>query len=262
MNPATSTGPGARLKAAEKFPDANERHPALSAGLNALCKRLVELPKRRSSVIRPVLGVKNMRHVGPPPQWPLTVLIIEEAHTHFREYKGSDSTTNRLAALTAENARLVEDLVKRGRSVGILVILISQTTTGDAIPTFIRDACPIGLPFVRKTVEAAVAALGKDIRNWPDASPVPLQDPTYIGVAVMAMQGRPDYTRIRTPYVSDADATRVADATSHLTAEPDLCLDALLRSAGRTTTPAPQSQSDPEIQHQREVRRNGSPGAP
>ncbi|MFI5758766.1 hypothetical protein [Streptomyces sp. NPDC051569] len=141
--------------------------------------------------------------------------------------------------MTAENARLVEDLVKKGRSVGILVILISQKTTGDAIPTFIRDVCPIGLSFAQKTVEAAVAALGEDIRNWPDASPVTLQDPAYVGVAVMAMQGRPGYTRIRTPYVSDADAARVAEDTSHLTADPDLCLDALLRSTGRTATPAP-----------------------
>ncbi|MFJ2649654.1 cell division protein FtsK [Streptomyces sp. NPDC087420] len=206
---------------------------------NALFKRLVELRKRRSATIRDVLGVKNMWHVGPSPQWPLTVLIIDEAHTYFREYKGSDPATKRLAALTAENARLVEDMVKKGRSVGILVILISQKTTGDAIPTFIRDVCPIGLSFAQKTVEAAVAALGDDIRNWPDASPVTLQDPAYVGVAVMAMQGRPGYTRIRTPYVSDADAARVAEATSHLTADPDLCLDALLASPGLTTAPLP-----------------------
>ncbi|MFE7572278.1 hypothetical protein ACFU76_35945 [Streptomyces sp. NPDC057539] len=38
-----------------------------------------------------------------------------------------------------------------------------------------------------------------DIRKWPDASPVTLQDLTYVGVAVMAMQGRPGYTRIRAP---------------------------------------------------------------
>ncbi|MFB6622103.1 hypothetical protein ACFCWD_05990 [Streptomyces sp. NPDC056374] len=164
---------------------------------------------------------------------------VDEAHTYFREYKGSDAETKRLAALTAENARLVEDLVKKGRSVGILVILISQKTTGGAIPTFIRDVCLIGLSFAQKTVEAAVAALGEDIRNWPDASPVTLQDPAYVGVAVMAMQGRPSYTRIRTPSVSDSDAARVAEDTSYLTAGPDLCLDVLLRSTGRTATPAP-----------------------
>lgn len=44
-----------------------------------------------------------VKHVGPSPEWPLTVLIIDEAHTYFREYRGSDATTKRLAALTAEN---------------------------------------------------------------------------------------------------------------------------------------------------------------
>lgn len=66
-----------------------------------------------------------------------------------------------------------------------------------------------------------------------------MQDPAYVGVAVMAMQGRPGCTRIRTPYVSDTDAARIAEDTSHLTADPDLCLDALLRTTGRTATPAP-----------------------
>ncbi|WP_240926210.1 hypothetical protein [Streptomyces sp. JB150] len=112
------------------------------------------------------------------------------------------------------------------------MILISQKSTGDAIPTFIRGVCPVGLSFAQKTVEAAVAALGDDIRNWPDASPVTLQDPAYVGVAVMAMQGRPGFTRIRTPYVSDA--ARIAEATSHLTADPAPCLDALLDASGHT----------------------------
>lgn len=235
---ATADGKVSRASEGD-YADLVKRMFAFLDEANALFKRLVDLRKRRSATIREVLGVKNMWHVGPSPEWPLTVLIIDEAHTYFREYKGSDAATKRLAALTAENARLVEDLVKKGRSVGILVILISQKTTGDAIPTFIRDVCPIGLSFAQKTVEAAVAALGEDIRNWPDASPVTLQDPAYVGVAVMAMQGRPGYTRIRTPYVSDTDAARVAEATSHLTSDPDLCPDTLLRSTGRTATPAP-----------------------
>ncbi|MFC7510843.1 FtsK/SpoIIIE domain-containing protein [Streptomyces thermocarboxydus] len=214
---------------------------------NALFKRLVELRRRRSSVIRDVLGVKNMWHVGPSRLWPLTVVLIDEAHTFFRDYKGGDAETKRLAALTAENARLVEDLVKKGRSVGILTILISQKTTGDAIPTFIRDVCPVGLSFAQKTVEAAVAALGDDIRNWPDASPVALQDPAYVGVAVMAMQGRPGFTRIRTPYVSDADAARIAEATSHLTTDPALCLDALLDATGHTNPGDDEGPDGPAI---------------
>ncbi|GLW17273.1 hypothetical protein Stsp01_40160 [Streptomyces sp. NBRC 13847] len=192
---------------------------------NALFKRLVELRRGRSASIREVLGVKNMWQVGPSEKWPLTVLIIDEAHTYFRDHKGNDPATKKLAALAAENARLVEDLVKKGRSVGIVVILATQKSTGDAVPTFIRDVCPVGLSFAQKTAEAAVAALGDDIRNWPDANPVNLQDPAYVGVASMTVQGRPGFTRIRTPYVADAHAASIATDTAHLTYDPAVLLD-------------------------------------
>ncbi|MFC9910441.1 cell division protein FtsK [Streptomyces sp. NPDC127197] len=187
---------------------------------NALFKRLVQLRRARHSAIKSVLGKKDMWHIGPSAQWPWVVLIIDEAHTYFRDYKGSDRETKRLAALTAENARLVEDLVKKGRSVGILVILATQKSTGDAIPTFIRDVCPVGLSFAQKTADAAVAALGDDIREWPDASPTLLQEPAYVGVAVMKTSGQKGFTRLRTPYVSETDSADIAARTAHLTADP------------------------------------------
>ncbi|MEU7649023.1 cell division protein FtsK [Streptomyces huasconensis] len=187
---------------------------------NKLFRRLVNMRRVRSTLVRDVLGAKSMWDVGPSEKWPLVVLIIDEAHTYFRDHKGSDQKTKKLAALAAENARLVEDLVKKGRSVGILVILATQKTTGDAIPTFIRDVCPVGLSFAQKTAEAAVAALGEDIREWPDANPINLQDPAYVGVASMNHQSQPGFTRIRTPYVPDEWAAEIAHATRHLTADP------------------------------------------
>ncbi|MFE5163938.1 cell division protein FtsK [Streptomyces sp. NPDC056697] len=204
---------------------------------NGLFTRLVKLRRDRSASIRALLGVKNMWHVGPSAAWPLTVLIVDEAHTYFRDYKGSDTRTKKLAALAAENARLVEDLVKKGRNVGILVIIATQKATGDAIPTFIRDVCPVGLSFAQKTAEAAVVALGEDIRNWPDASPTALQDPAYVGVAAMAHQGRPGFARIRTPYVADADAARIATETAHLTRDPAELLEELAVAAMRVDDP-------------------------
>ncbi|MGI5368857.1 FtsK/SpoIIIE domain-containing protein [Streptomyces iakyrus] len=195
---------------------------------NKLFRDLVELRRLRSAWVRKALGVKSMWDVGPSENWPLVVLVIDEAHTYFRDHKGSDPKTKKLAALAAENARLVEDLVKKGRSVGMLVILATQKSTGDAIPTFIRDVCPVGLSFAQKTAEAAVAALGEEIREWPEANPINLQDPTYVGVAAMNHQSQPGFTRIRTPYVSDADAARIADSTAHLTADPSALLEAFL----------------------------------
>jgi S-DNA-T family DNA segregation ATPase FtsK/SpoIIIE len=208
---------------------------------NKLLKELVQLRRARSASIRSVLGVKNMWHVGPSADWPLIVIVIDEAHTYFRDHKGSDPATRKLAAFAADNARLTEDLVKKGRSVGFLTVLTTQKTTGDAIPTFIRDVCPVGLSFAQKTADAAVAALGDDIREWPDASPVNLQDPAYVGVAVMSQHGRPGFVRIRTPYVADEDAARIAEQTVHLTQHPTRLLENL---TGRTV--ADLTKPDPE----------------
>ncbi|MFD4143791.1 FtsK/SpoIIIE domain-containing protein [Streptomyces sp. NPDC058572] len=187
---------------------------------NALFRRLVELRRSRVSAAERILGVQSMWEVGPSPAWPLVVLIIDEAHTYFRDHKGSDPKTKKLAALAAENARLVEDLVKKGRSMGILVILATQKSTGDAIPTFIRDVCPVGLSFAQKTAEAAVAALGEDIREWPDANPINLQDRSYVGVASMNHQSQPGFIRIRTPFVSGTDSAAIAQQTAHLAQDP------------------------------------------
>ncbi|MEU6374562.1 FtsK/SpoIIIE domain-containing protein [Streptomyces sp. NPDC046909] len=210
---------------------------------NALFRRLVDLRRARVSAAERILGVQSMWEVGPSAAWPLVVVIIDEAHTYFRDHKGSDPKTKKLAALAAENARLVEDLVKKGRSMGILVILATQKSTGDAIPTFIRDVCPIGLSFAQKTAEAAVAALGEDIREWPDANPINLQDRSYVGVASMNHQSQPGFTRIRTPFVSGKDAAYIAARTAHLTADPADLLTAqlpgfgLTKSAPNNTTP-------------------------
>ncbi|MEV0282468.1 cell division protein FtsK, partial [Streptomyces sp. NPDC050610] len=52
----------------------------------------------------------------------------------------------------------------------------------------------------------------------------------YVGVASMAHQGRPGFTRVRTPYVADDDAARIAADTAHLTRDP---ADLLEEASGR-----------------------------
>ena len=61
------------------------------------------------------------------------------------------------------------------------------------------------------------------------------------------LKGRPGFTRIRTPYVSDADAARIAEATSHLTADPALCLDALLDTTGHTNPGDDEGPAGPAV---------------
>ncbi|TSB17714.1 cell division protein FtsK [Streptomyces benahoarensis] len=187
---------------------------------NRFFHEMVDLHARRTEHSRAMLGTQNMWQVGPSATWPWLVLVIDEAYTFFREQKGSDPQTKKRAALAAENVRLVEHLVRQGRSAGILVILATQKVTGDALPTSIRDVCSVSLSFAQRTTDAAVAALGEDIRNWPDASPLLLQDPEYVGVASMLTPKRVGFLRVRTPYLSAADAGRIARETAHLTRDP------------------------------------------
>jgi S-DNA-T family DNA segregation ATPase FtsK/SpoIIIE len=115
---------------------------------------------------------------------------------------------------------MVEELVRKGRNVGIQVILATQKATGDAIPTRIRDNCQAAVSFAQRTSEAAVAALGADIAEYPDAHPRRLQHPDYIGVASMVAEGRPGFTLVRTPRTEDQIAERIAADTAHLVADP------------------------------------------
>ena len=103
--------------------------------------------------------------------------------------------------------------MRKGRNVAIQVMLLTQRATGDAIPTRIRDNCQVAISFATRTVDGAVAALGEEIRQHPDASPVLLNDPAYVGVAVTSLPGRPGFHRVRTPQVDHHQVAAIIRAT-------------------------------------------------
>jgi S-DNA-T family DNA segregation ATPase FtsK/SpoIIIE len=184
----------------------------------------------RQGAIAQVLGVTDAWHVGPSPTWPLVVVVIDEAHTFFHERKGTSPEVKAHNALVAELSRLVEELIRKGRNVAIQVMLLTQRATGDAIPTRIRDNCQVAISFATRTVDGAVAALGEEIRQHPDASPVLLNDPAYVGVAVTSLPGRPGFHRVRTPQVDHHQVAAIIRATAGLRADPAVLL-------GELTTP-------------------------
>jgi S-DNA-T family DNA segregation ATPase FtsK/SpoIIIE len=185
----------------------------------------------RQASIAQVLGVTDAWHLGPSPSWPLIVVIIDEAHTFFHERKGTSPEVKAHNALVAELSRLVEELIRKGRNVAIQVMLLTQRATGDAIPTRIRDNCQVAISFATRTVDGAVAALGEEIRQHPDVSPVLLNDPAYVGVAVTSLPGRPGFHRVRTPQVDHHQVAAIIRATAELRADPAVLLGEL------TTTP-------------------------
>jgi DNA segregation ATPase FtsK/SpoIIIE, S-DNA-T family len=174
----------------------------------------------RQGAIAQVLGVTDAWHLGPSPSWPLVVVVIDEAHTFFHERKGTSPEVKAHNAVVAELSRLVEELVRKGRNVAIQVMLLTQRATGDAIPTRIRDNCQVAISFATRTLDGAVAALGEEIRQHPDASPVLLNDPAYVGVAVTSLPGRPGFHRVRTPQVAHHQVAAIIRATTGLRHDP------------------------------------------
>jgi DNA segregation ATPase FtsK/SpoIIIE, S-DNA-T family len=174
----------------------------------------------RQASIAQVLGVTDAWHLGPSPTWPLVVVVIDEAHTFFHERKGTSPEVKAHNALVAELSRLVEELIRKGRNVAIQVMLLTQRATGDAIPTRIRDNCQVAISFATRTLDGAVAALGEEIRQHPDASPVLLNDPAYVGVAVTSLPGRPGFHRVRTPQVDHHQVAAIIRTTAGLRADP------------------------------------------
>jgi len=134
------------------------------------------------------------------------VVVVDEAHTFFHERKGASPEVKAHNALVAETSRLVKELIRKGRNV--------------AIPTRIRDNCQVAISFATRTVDGAVAALGEEIRQHPDASPVLLNDPAYVGVAVTSLPGRPGFHRVRTPQVDHLQVAAIIHAAAGLRTNP------------------------------------------
>jgi S-DNA-T family DNA segregation ATPase FtsK/SpoIIIE len=183
-------------------------------------RRVHRLMVDRQASIASLLGMPDAWHLGPSASWPLVQVVIDEAHTFFHERKGTSPEVKAHNALVAELSRLVEELIRKGRNVAIQVMLLTQRATGDAIPTRIRDNCQVAISFATRTVDGAVAALGEEIRQHPDASPVLLNDPAYVGVAVTSLPGRPGFYRVRTPQVDHHQVAAIIRATLDLRADP------------------------------------------
>jgi S-DNA-T family DNA segregation ATPase FtsK/SpoIIIE len=181
---------------------------------NRALKKLFEHMRDRHAVIKAVRGTANIWHAGPSIDWPLIIVVVDESHTFVQ--------TSRKATkpLAEENAWYLEQIAKKGRSVGYLLIMVTQKQTGDAIPTAIRDVCQIGLTSACRTIDGAVAALGDDIRAYPDASPVKLLGPEYVGVFVASLPGRAGFTRIRCPEAPSAFVAATATASAPVKADP------------------------------------------
>jgi S-DNA-T family DNA segregation ATPase FtsK/SpoIIIE len=167
--------------------------------------------RRRFGVVLELTGHRNAWRQGPTEDFPLVVVVIDECHTFFDEAAVKrDAEAESYVRICRQ---LAGQLVRKGRSVLMLTILITQKQTSDAIPTAIRDNCGLGLSFAVRTKDAAVAALGDHIRDYPSYCPTTLQDPSYVGVCTASLRtGQDPFVRLRVPEVTEeAAAVRAAE---------------------------------------------------
>jgi S-DNA-T family DNA segregation ATPase FtsK/SpoIIIE len=172
---------------------------------NDLLGGLWRMMRARSAWLRWNRGTAQFWEHGPSPDCPLVLVIVDESHTYVTGAFRKDRE------VCDSNVWYLTKLAKEGRSRGLVTVFITQKQTADAIPTAIRDVCQVGLSFGVRTMDGAVAALGDDIRQYPDIAPTTLIGRQWTGVAVMRQPDRAGYHRVRTPYVSETDAARIAN---------------------------------------------------
>ncbi|MGH3954668.1 MAG: cell division protein FtsK [Mycobacterium sp.] len=168
-------------------------------------------------------GASNFWTTGPSERSPLVVVVIDECQFYL-DSRSLTSKDDKATGLEIES--ITKDLVKRGRSAGVLVVLSTQKPTSDAIPTSIRDVCELRVCFSVRTREAATAVLG-DWDSSNDVSPIGL--PT--GIAVTDVCG--SMVRFRAPYVDEALVAEHVATFAHFTVDPlDLLASALATEPG------------------------------
>ncbi|WP_133119159.1 cell division protein FtsK [Mycolicibacterium agri] len=187
---------------------------------------------------RELYGRANLWSAGPSRLHPVVVVVIDECQLYLdpRSFPSKESK-----AVGAEIDAIVRDLVMRGRSAGILVILSTQRPTANSIPTSTRDNCALRVCFSVRTRESAVAVLGE---FSTDSATSPVGAP--IGVGVSSLEGFE--VRFRSPFVPDNAVAEHIRATAGLTANPlDLLRGAFMDlTVGAEIQPASTSQTEPQ----------------
>jgi S-DNA-T family DNA segregation ATPase FtsK/SpoIIIE len=181
---------------------------------NRLLGQLHHNMRARSAWLRTHRGTAQFWEAGPTVDCPLVLVLVDESHAYVT------GATRKDRELCDSNVWYLTKLAKEGRSRGFLTVFVTQKQTADAIPTAIRDVCQVGLSFGVRTMDGAVAALGDEIRQYPDVAPTNLIGREWTGVAVMRLPDRAGYHRVRTPHVTEADAARLIAAVGHLQQPP------------------------------------------
>ncbi|WP_368104018.1 hypothetical protein [Bifidobacterium pseudocatenulatum] len=145
-------------------------------------------------------------HSGASALHPFHLVVIDECQTVF-DITGRSKEDK---ALVERCKRAVATIVRKGRSAGWCVMLLTQKPTADSIPTNIRDNCVVRFALRVTTREAAEAVLG----SIPEGDPKPTEIPApRRGGAVV--QGEDGHTQsVRFAYLPVTEAAKALESST------------------------------------------------
>lgn len=140
----------------------------------------------------------------------LKLLVIDECQGVFQSRKDKTERDNGMTdqVMISEITRMIEGLIKRGRSAGAFVILMTQKPTADSMPTAIRDNAGLRIAFHVQSQAAEQSILGvtsKDVPDMPSATKIPGERK---GCAVLATETG-EYEMVRFYYMPEQEQEKV-----------------------------------------------------
>lgn len=153
-------------------------------------------------------------HAGASALHPFHLVVIDECQTLF-DITGRSKEDK---ALVERCKRAVAIIVRKGRSAGWCVMLLTQKPTADSIPTNIRDNCVVRFGLRVTTREASEAILG----SIPEGDPTPTEIPANRrGGAVV--QGEDGHTKsVRFFYLPVTEAAKALNGSTLATVTDSL----------------------------------------
>ena len=152
---------------------------------------LVTVMRHRLQTIRETRGGSSIWNTGGPSQdMPLMICLVDECQTYLDKTGIPKGDKDKEAARARCEAALAT-LVRKGRSVGMLVILTTQKPTSDSLPTTIGANAAAAVALRVKSSPAEVAIFGEaPADDEPSARDLP-------PVAGYAIIGQEDGRRVR-----------------------------------------------------------------
>lgn len=205
------------------------------AALSMLKRMHLKLRERLTS-LPDEYGTSNWWNIHSRQRPPLEVIVIDECQLWLdlrhltdlsKEHKEKCSTILSLAT----------DLVRRGRSAGFILFVLTQKPTADSLPTNLRDNCGTRICFRVLTAEAGRAVLGDLPTGAPDPTTIPAS--RRGGAVITTDSGMTSMCRFA--YMPEGEAERLicmyrTDASKH-TAVINNC------ETGDTVQQAPSTRS-------------------